>query len=230
MLSSRQLKLPIPGLTVVTVYGLFDVTTNQPIFDFDTFVDFKLEGEMKVSDFAVEQGAFATYNKVAHPYTIHVKLAVTDTADRRHAFLTGLDSVMKSTRLMNVVTQDATYLNMTLSKYSYSRTKESGWGKVVADLTLIEVRQVLALYTNVKIPGGRGATGNGQVVSALNPIFFAGATKDSVSKYSGAQAKSATHGVQFVNAGAAGTSAAPATSSPATASPSTTRTITPSVR
>jgi hypothetical protein len=230
VLSRRQLKLPIQGLTTYQVYGIFDPTTNQPVFDYDTFVSTKIDGKMKVSDFAVEQGAFATYNKVTHPNSIKIQLAVTDSPDRRHAFLTALDSVMKSTRLMNVVTQDATYLSMTLAEYSYSRTQASGWGKVVADLTLIEVRQVQAQYTSVKIPGGRGAVSNGQVIASVSPIFAPDATLESVKAYSAAQAKSATTGVQFINNASVSKAATKATSTPASATVIPTTAIIPSVR
>ena len=159
------------GVALAQVYGVFDVATNLPVFDYDTFVDFKLQANVKVSDFPVEQGSFATYNKVNHPNKVKVKLAVTDTPARRHAFLITLDTVLKSTQLVNVVTQDATYLNVTLDTYSYERTKVGGWGKVVAELSFLEVRQVTPQYTNVKNVGAGGPKTGGLVSVIDDPIL-----------------------------------------------------------
>ena len=157
------------GVALAQVYGIFDVATNLPVFDYDTFVDFKLHANVKVSDFPVEKGAFATYNKVNHPNTVKVKLAVTDTPARRHAFLITLDTVLKSTQLVNVVTQDATYLNVTLDTYSYERTKVGGWGKVVAELSFLEVRQVTPQYASVKNVGAGGPKAGGLVSAISDP-------------------------------------------------------------
>ena len=161
------------GVALAQVYGIFDADTNEPAFDYDTFVDFKLHANVKVSDFPVEQGAFATYNKVNRPNTVKVKLAVTDMPTRRHAFLIALDAVLKSTRLFNVVTQDATYLNVTLEDYSYARTKIGGWGKVVAELAFLEVRQVTRQYASVKNPGAQGPKSNGLVTPATSDYAWA---------------------------------------------------------
>lgn len=163
---------PVVGLVATTVYGIFDQLLGEPVLDYDTFVHVKLEAKMKVSDFAVENGAFASYNKVNTPYSAHIQLAVTDTAARRQAFLARLSTLRTGIQRVNIVTQDRTYLNATLAEYSVDRTRERGWGKIVADLHFIEVREVFPQYTNARPPGGRGARNGGQVDPAVNPVFL----------------------------------------------------------
>ena len=148
-------------------YGIYDPVTGEPVLDYDSFVNCHIEGKMVVSDFPVEQGGFATYNKVNKPMTLKVRIAVAEGGDRRHKLLLALDKLMKSTQLMNVVAKDATYLNQTLEDYSYLRDVKNGTG-ILIDLKFTEVRQITPAYTNAKIPGGRSSKNSG-VVSPINP-------------------------------------------------------------
>ena len=164
---------PSPILSVVSSYGIFDPLTGGTVLDYDTFVEVKYEDKFKVSDFPVEQGAFATYNKVRHAAVSHVRLAITDDPARRGAFIVGLATLAASTRTVNIVTQDATYLNQTLESYAIVRAPQHGWGKVIADLAFIEVREVFATYANAKLPGANGAKGAGQVAPTASNFFQA---------------------------------------------------------
>ena len=166
---TKQPKLNTLFSTVV-IYGVLDASTGEAAFDYDTFVSVKHTHRMKVSDFAVERGAFATYNKATHAYTAHVQLAVTDNHDRRNALMVMLDAAMKSTSKFNIVTQDYTLLNATISGYDTAHVKERGWGKIIVDVEFIEVREVTPQYTNARSAGGRSAKSNG-LVSTANPVW-----------------------------------------------------------
>jgi hypothetical protein len=211
-------------------YGIFDPGTQDAVFDYDSFVDCKVEGKMKVSDFPVEEGAFATYNKVRHPYVIKVRLAITDYLLRRNAFLHALDTVMKSTRLMDISTQNGVYLNLTLDAYSYSLTKEGGVGKILAELSFIEVRTVKPAYANAKVPGAGASKGAGAVFPKVN-IFL-----EEPDNVAGVAAKLRSANVQGklptgANAASPATSApSKATTSPAGSVAAPAENIAPSVR
>ncbi len=150
---------------MATDWGIFDATTLLSVFDYDTFMSFKITDTSKVSDFPVEDGAFATYNKVSKAYTVNVQLAISEGSPRRATFLNKLASVRKGLDLMNIVTQDRVYLNATLENYVVSRVTKGGVGQVIADLAFIEVRTVARQYGVAKVrqAGAAKVTSSGQV-------------------------------------------------------------------
>ena len=150
-------------------FAILDPTTQNQVFDYDTFVDFSVQSRMKVSEFPVEQGAFATYNKVQEPFKVKITLAVSDTPERRHAFLMALEEARLSTQRMDILLPEGTYLNATLEGYSSTRKQVGGWGMVVATLNFVQVREVRAAYTNVKVAGGNSSKNGGQQTSLVNP-------------------------------------------------------------
>lgn len=113
--------------------------------------------EMRSSDFPLELGSFASYNKVEMPATPTVVLCVTGTEDERKNFLTALDKATKSTTLYNVVTPEVVYEGYSIDRYNYSRRAESGATMLIVELSLKQVREVVPLY------------GTATIVSPANP-------------------------------------------------------------
>lgn len=175
---------PTLAFSTISAYGIFDAKIGVAVLDYDTFVEVKYEDKFKVSDFPVEQGSFATYNKVRHAAVCHVRLAITDDPARRGAFIEALATLAGSTRTMNIVTQDATYLNQTLESYTIVRAPQHGWGKVIADLMFIEVREVFAAYANAKMPGANGSKSSGQV-ALLQQQFLSAIVAEHAAEKSG---------------------------------------------
>lgn len=131
-------------------WGVYTLT-GALVFDVDSVVDLKYSNKSKVSDFPVEKGAFATYNKVASPFGVKVQLAVSGST-RVSAFLAALDAEVGAANLYNVATPEAVYLNVTLESFDYARASEKGLGLVVAALSFQEVREVTPAYTTVALP------------------------------------------------------------------------------
>ena len=69
-------------------WGLYNLDGSLT-FDVDTCIDLKFSNKAKVSNFPVETGGFASYNKVNEPNAIKVRLAVGGTA-RMAAFQAAL--------------------------------------------------------------------------------------------------------------------------------------------
>lgn len=103
--------------------------------------------EMRISDFPVEKGGFASYNKVEMPGEPRVTLMLDGSVDDRTALLALLDYAAKSTNLYNVVTPEAVYTNCTIQRYGYQRAAAKGANMLIIDVTLKEIRQVSAAYT-----------------------------------------------------------------------------------
>ena len=131
-------------------WGIFTTDTFEPVFDFDTMVDFKFADVSKVSSFPTEQGAFASYNKVVEAYQPKVKIAVGG-QDRMNRLMDALQSELRTTNLYNVVTPEYTYMNVTLEKYDYNRSQKAGRNLLQVEITFMQVIQVAPAYSKTKI-------------------------------------------------------------------------------
>ena len=116
--------------------------------------------ETQVSDFPLEQGSFAAYNKVEMAATPTVVLTFAGSENDRRAFLENIDFACKSTDLFSVVTPEITYINYSIERYNYERRSNRGATLLVVELALIEVREVSAAFANpgINAPQDVGAT------------------------------------------------------------------------
>lgn len=114
-------------------------------------------GEARVSDFPVEKGGFASYNKVTIPTMPTVTLAVGGSESVRADFLAWLEGAVASTDLYTVVTPEITYDNVTVEKYDYARTNSKGAKLVIANIVLREIREIGARYAKADKSGQLGS-------------------------------------------------------------------------
>jgi hypothetical protein len=149
-------------------WGVYDASMN-PVAIADSFLGVEYRNESRVSDYPVEQGSFASYNKVATPYDVRVRLSCGQNEVARTAFLTAIDAAFKSLNLYSVVTPDATYLSATIEHYDYRREQHNGAGLLVVDLWLKEIRQIaLAMYSNTNAISANQTNS----VGAVSPYNF----------------------------------------------------------
>jgi len=133
--------------------------------------------ETRVSDFPIERGSFAAYNKVELPASPVVTLCFQGSESERKSFLDALDAACKSTDLYSVVTPEREYQNYTVERYNYARHSSKGATLLTVEITLKEIRQVSAQYTQsnkgqVDAPKDAGATpqaDNGKVQAQTPP-------------------------------------------------------------
>lgn len=118
--------------------------------------------EMRTSDFPVERGGFASYNKVELPAEPTVILALSGYEGQRTTFLNAIDAATKSTATYNVVTPEVVYVGYTLGRYNYHRRSSQGVTLLLVEISLKEVRNVSAAYsqvtTQIESPKDAGAT------------------------------------------------------------------------
>jgi hypothetical protein len=107
--------------------------------------------ENKISTFPVEQGGFATYNKVQLPANPVVSLALSGDESDRTQFLAAIESACNSTDLYNVVTPEVTYVNYSLERYSYRRSASRGATLLIVEISLEEVRTISAAFTQATL-------------------------------------------------------------------------------
>ena len=135
------------GLFQSVVSGLFG--SSDPILSTNAFEYTK---ETRISDFPVEEGGFASYNKVEMPGNPIVTLAFSGNATARTTFLNQINAACLSTDLYSVVTPEITYYNYSIERYNYQRRAERGASLLILEISLKEIRQVSAAYSTVQTP------------------------------------------------------------------------------
>lgn len=136
----------VPG-----TWGVYDAG-GANLMDFDVFFRITVKEESRVAHSPVEEGGFASYNKVAGPAQISVTLGRSGSASTRSAILDRLAALVATTELIAVVTPSRTFADMTLEAFDYSHTAQSGIDRLVVTLRLREVRQITAQYGQILSP------------------------------------------------------------------------------
>lgn len=164
---------------VQSKWGIFDVT-GKPLGDPEKFTGIlgsaaesiglgatlstgavEYSKETRISDFPVERGSFASYNKVEMPSNPVVTMCFQGSESERRAFLDAIDEACKSTDIYDVITPEVQYLGYSLERYNYSRRSEKGATLLIVEITLKEIREVVSSYSasaQVKEPKDVAAT------------------------------------------------------------------------
>jgi hypothetical protein len=138
-------------------WGIFDASNAQlgensgdgtvlSTFSFDYIK------ETRVSDFPIERGSFASYNKVEMPSNPRVTMIMDGSLEYRKAYLAALDIACKSTALYNVVTPEAIYEKVNLERYTYSRRADKGANVFAVEVSLKEIRTATPGTTTATVP------------------------------------------------------------------------------
>jgi hypothetical protein len=113
---------------------------------------FEFRKETKISQFPIEGGSFASFNKVELPANPIVTLVMDGSESDRTNFLSAIDDACKSTALYSVVTPEVTYANYSLESYSYQRRATRGATLLMVEVVLEEIRQVSAAFSTATKP------------------------------------------------------------------------------
>jgi hypothetical protein len=118
-------QLGISSSTASIISAIASQVTGANSAVVSTF-SFDFVKETRISDFPVEGGHYASYNKVETPANPVVTLILEGTEDDRTHFLTAIDAACVSTDLYSVVTPEITYANYAVERYTYSRRASRG--------------------------------------------------------------------------------------------------------
>ena len=154
----------------------------------DTVPRFEFRGDYRASNYPVEQGAFASYNKVAEPFEIRMTMvcgglnfvqsataALGLTLGQQYMqkgdFLSTLDYMLSSTDLFTVVTPDITYKSLTLDHYDYRREATGGATMLTVEAWFKQVRVATpAQYGNPKSTSAATPVNSGTVQATTFPL------------------------------------------------------------
>jgi hypothetical protein len=152
-------------------WGVFDAA-HQPVAVADSVISFEYRNGSRISDYPLEQGAFASYNKVANPYDAKVRMVCSGSEAKRTVFINALEAASKSIALYTVVTPEVTYLNANIESWDYRRESSNGAHVIIADLHIREIRETAtAAFSAPKSPSAADTQSQGQVqtFSVPNP-------------------------------------------------------------
>lgn len=163
-------------------WGIHDSATGELVIQPDTVPRFEFRGDRRISDYPVEQGAFASYNKVATPYEIRMTMVCSGGLVRqaesfiqsalgidsgfmqKSNFIDRLDEMLNTTKIFSIVTPDITYFGANLEHYDYKRETRDGATMLKVEAWFREVRVTAsATYSD-------GGPVNSNSPSAADPV------------------------------------------------------------
>lgn len=164
-------------------WGIFD-SKGKLAVSADSIVDFDYRQEFKVSNFPVQDGKFASYNKVNNPFDLSVRLSKSGTKVDRAKFLQQIETLLNTLDLYKILTPEKSYLNCNLTRYEVMRRGPVGaYFLTDVDLFFMQILPVTAQYTttavttqDAKQPGAKPPVNLG----ALQPQAVATAVVDKV--------------------------------------------------
>jgi hypothetical protein len=137
------------GLFLDDYWGIVD-QNGIPLIIVDNVVSVGYQNDGKVAQAPVQDGSFASYNKVASPYQCCVRMSKGGSVLERGAFLAMLEYMAGGTDLFTVITPETIYVNANIEAYDYRREASNGAHLIIADIKLTEIRQVKAKYTDAQ--------------------------------------------------------------------------------
>jgi hypothetical protein len=168
-LSPSVLPKLITGDVVGLISGLFKpqwgvYKGDQAVVVADTVTSMEYKQDWTISDYPVENGGFASYDKVALPFDARVRFAMGGSVSDREAMLESIEDIAGSLELFDIVTPERVYSNVNVTHYAYSRSATNGVGLLQVDIFLVEVRETgTAELSNTQDPSGAGTVNDGTV-------------------------------------------------------------------
>lgn len=167
----------IVGNKIDAVWGIYRSDTNTLLVRPDTILAFDYRREWRVADFPMEEGAFESYNKVAVPFDVRLRMTKgstkpnpnavgpdVDSVTGRRDFLKRLENAAASLDLYDVVTPEASYYGVNIVSVDYRRETSSGVSLLTVDVGLRQIRlTAISKVIATQTPSGAPAVNNGTV-------------------------------------------------------------------
>ncbi len=156
-----------------TKWGVFDSNGDQ-IAPYDSVFAVGYQNDSRVSDYPIEMGSFASYNKVDNPFDVIVTLNCGGNEDQRAAFMSAVESARRSLQTYTVLTPEHTYHSVNFTSISVQRSTREGANMIVAQLTGREIRErASAAYAAPKDVGAYDVKPQGLIQAVDDPSFDA---------------------------------------------------------
>lgn len=144
----------IPSVNPPTpIYAVINSETFIPLTIPSSWGEFSPAYETQVSDYPVEQGAFALYNKVRRPTTVRVTMLKTGSDLARFAWLAAIQQAEANNplQLYTLVSPQGVFVDYTLTGLRYDTRPDKGSNLLYLELQFTQVQQIdssTGQYTN----------------------------------------------------------------------------------
>lgn len=133
-------------------WQFIDGETGADILSFTAYLDEDIKNEGATINENIEEGSFTTVNKTEKPVNIVVNVGIAGDESTLHEAISTLNELKSDAVKFSLVSPNYEYQNLTLVSFNYGTKKGEGIGKLVATLTLTEVREVSPAYSSVDLP------------------------------------------------------------------------------
>jgi hypothetical protein len=137
----------LPGLNPPrAVYAILDAVSFIPLTVPTTWLEFAQRGDAQVSDYPIEDSAFAAYNKVRRPTIIDVTLTKDGSDLARATWLEAIRQQMVANPLgqYHILTPQGIWQNFTITRISHQTRQDRGSNLLYLDLQFSEVPKIEA--------------------------------------------------------------------------------------
>jgi hypothetical protein len=168
IIASLQVQAP-PGFLVqaskaTPVWGVFDSSGNLAIAP-QSIAAFGMRSEWRISDYPVQDGTFASYDKVTVPREIMVRMMIGKTLQDRVAFELACETVAASLDTYTIITPEKSYQNMNCLRHEVNRVETKGAYFIEAEMYFRQVNPVNAQYSTATAAAAN--TANAAPASAI---------------------------------------------------------------
>lgn len=160
------------GRTAETILEEFSVTAPKPInalpvIEATSVFRIGYMQEYTLPTNPIQDGSFATFNKIATPFEIQLRMVKSGSLLDRAKFLDDMERIGASLQLYRIVTPERTYQPVNISSCGLVREGAQGaFFFAEVDITVVEVRQVTPQYSTTQGDSG-ASTANAKDPSSL---------------------------------------------------------------
>lgn len=158
-----------------------------PVLVPDSFSKAQYKQEFDLPTVPIQEGAFASYNKVATPYEMTLRMIKAGSLRERQEFLEKLETIAASLDFYNIVTPERTFVGSNITSWRFVRDgARDAYALTEVEITFVQIREVAAQYTSTAAKTADAANPSAQPVvnkgtlNAATPISRVGATVDAV--------------------------------------------------
>lgn len=143
-------------------WGIFSAS-GQQVLSPDSIVAFDYRQDYSLPDYPIEQGGFATYNKVTRPRGIRIVMSKGGSVVARQQFENAALAVAASLDLYTCTTPEASYTNMNVESRSFTRTVDRGAALLTVEFWMQEIRNAASGTVTTAQPSGAAVQNTGPV-------------------------------------------------------------------
>ena len=152
----------------------------KPVIVPDNVISVDYVNVSNILNYPVEEGSFASYNKIKTPRSHTVIMSKGGSTSVRTAFIQKLEELQESLDLFAIVTPEKNYINVNIDRVEFRRTATNGAGMIMASIHFVEIRQAEIAFSGQASPTAtkpqaqaninNGQTQAGSVPSNTSPV------------------------------------------------------------